>query len=297
MPRPSVCDFPQLQVCAHVGTRPQANCTLQYFNDISAENPYWIWIWTQFFFFLLLFLQSKAKNCTETCFDKCPEFCTLLWVNKCVLKGPQTRKRRKAFDEPCGFWLYSDTLQETARPTTCAHFSSVCVCERGLYFSGVQCAPAINLVSFNMWLLSLQPVIAANHNSDIRTDLLIYHGSGAQMWSPALSRSTESSSGGWTWLASTPKINAFYLKYSSKCIVTCQTGDGFTLDMCPVWKQPSFNSMKFWRYENSTRWVKIQCGECCNQQSWKMSCSKHNWFYSPKYTRVIINLRFKITIY
>lgn len=88
---------------------------------------------------------------------------------------------RKAFDEACECWLYSDTLQETARPTMWAHFYSVCVSACTLYFSGMQCSPAINLVSFNMWLLSLQPVIAANHNSDIRTDLLIYRGSGAQM--------------------------------------------------------------------------------------------------------------------
>lgn len=134
------------------------------------------------------------------------------------VKGSWNKQTYKGFfDEACGFCLYSDTLQETTRPTMCAHFYSGRVCKRTHFtFSGMHCSLAINSVSFHMWLISLQPVIAANHNSDIRTDSLIYRGSGAQMLSPALSRSTERQQGGWwTWLAPTQKIH-FYIEIIPK---------------------------------------------------------------------------------
>lgn len=169
-------------MCPHHHKQTVHYCTLMTCSEKNRNEFEYI------FFFCYYRAKLDSARKLETYFDKCSYFAPFCEWTVCVTGTSNTdgtRGRRRVFDEARERWLYSDTLQETARPTMWAHFCSVCVSvwarARTLYFSGMQCSPAINLVSFNMWLLSLQPVIAANHNSDIRTDLLIYRGSGAQM--------------------------------------------------------------------------------------------------------------------
>lgn len=91
MPRPSVCDFTQLQVCVHVGTRPQANCTLLYFNDMLAKKTELNLNLNKVHFFLLL--QSKVNICTGT-WDIFWQMLLVLHPSvseQCALQGPQTQ--------------------------------------------------------------------------------------------------------------------------------------------------------------------------------------------------------------
>lgn len=132
MPRPSVCDFTQLQVCVHVGTRPQANCTLLYFNDMLAEKQNWIWIWIRFISFCYYRAKLTSARKREIYFDKCSKFCTLLWVNSVRyrdLKHSWNRRTKKGFW--WGLWMLVVQWHVAGdRQTHNVGSLLLCVCER-----------------------------------------------------------------------------------------------------------------------------------------------------------------------